>query len=502
MKIINRKNTLRKNNYLSLVWFILGFGLFIFTRSTLFVPVAIVLAPIFILLFTRSQTLKKGILLTLLGFCLSITIALWGLFDLGDDKSSIIFNTIRSLLLAIVLALPYLADRLIYHRVKGFMATLVFPVSATALYFLNSLEGPFDGDGVFSLYFIGSLSLKQMVSLAGLWGLVFLLSWLASMINWIWENQFQWEVIKKGVGIFVSLIIVVFLFGGVKLSPFMNSDNVKTVRIAAVALGSPDNEIVNLEKMLKHKTSSPFVETVSRIKNLTKKSALNGARIVTFQEYAILVDEKNKKKLIEALTEIAKANAIHLSVCFGVIAQKGKGENRHIFINEKGKIEANYLKRYLFGLDPVGGEAVYMQKGPEIIPVVNTPHGNIGISICRDMSFPPYIRQAGKKSVDIMLSPAFDFPRGKSHAYLMRTIENGFSFVRPTYNGISFAVDYDGRILASKDYFATSDEIMYADVPVKGIRTIYTFIGDLPAWLSVLGLFVFIAVAIRNKSHE
>ena len=118
------------------------------------------------------------------------------------------------------------------------------------------------------------------------------------------------------------------------------------------------------------------------------------------------------------------------------------------------------------------------------------------------MSFPPYIRQAGKKHVDIMLSPSFDFPRGKGHAYLMRAIENGFSFVRPTYNGISFAVDYHGRILASKDYFATSNEIMYADVPIKGKKTIYPIVGDVFAWLCVLGFVAIVVMSIKCRVHK
>ena len=100
-----------------------------------------------------------------------------------------------------------------------------------------------------------------------------------------------------------------------------------------------------------------------------------------------------------------------------------------------------------------------------------------------------------------MLSPAFDFPRGKEHRYLMRAIENGFSFVRPTYNGVTFAVDYHGRILASKDYFATSNEIMYADVPMKGKKTIYPIIGDVFAWLCVLGFGAFIVLSIKGKAY-
>lgn len=499
METINKKIAGKINNNLSLLWFFLGFGLFMFTRSTLFVPIAIVLAPIFILLFMRSQKPGKGITLTLLGFCLSITIALWGLFDFGDDAFSLVFNTIRSVLLAIALALPYICDRLMYYRVKGFLTTLVFPVSATALYFMISLEGPFDGDGVFSLYFIGDLSLKQLVSVTGLWGMIFILSWISSVICWIWENEFQWNKIKKGAAIFSSIITMVFVFGGVKHSPLMYSDDLNTVRIAAVVLNSPDKEILNLENMLKNKTGSPFDLTMSRIENLTKQAALGGAQIVSFQEYAILVDEKNKEKLIKAFLEIAKEHGIYLSICYGVLAERGKGENRHIFVNDQGEIEVNYLKRYLFGLDPIGGEAVYMKKGPGIIPVVNTPYGNIGISICRDMSFPAYIRQAGKKHVDIMLSSSFDFPRGKGHRYLMRAIENGFSFVRPTYNGVTFAVDYHGRILASKDYFVASNEIMYADVPMKGKRTIYPIIGDVFAWLCVSGLGAFVVLSRKGR---
>ena len=501
MEMVNKKNTGKMNYYLPVVWFFLGFGLFMFTRSTLFVAISIVLAPIFILLFMRSQRPGKGVMFTLLGFCLSVTVSLWGLFDFGDDTFALAFNVVRSVLLAFALALPYIADRLMYNKVKGFLATLVFPVSAAALYFLISLEGPFDGDGVFSLYFIGDLSLKQFVSVTGLWGLIFILSWISSVICWVWDNEFHWNQINKAVAIFSSIITIVFVFGGIKHSPFMYSDDLNTVRIAAVVLNSIDREILKLETILKNKTSSPFDVAMSRIKNLTKQAALGGAKIVSFQEYAILVEEKNKEKLIEAFQEIAIEHGIHLSISYGVFAEKGKGENRHIFINDQGEIEVNYLKRYLFGLDPIGGEAVYMKKGPEIIPVVNTSYGNIGISICRDMSFPSYIRQAGKKHVDIMLSPAFDFPRGMEHRYLMRAIENGFSYVRPTYNGVTFAVDYHGRILASKDYFATSNEIMYADVPMKGKKTIYPIIGDVFAWLCVLGLGAFAVLSRKGRAR-
>ncbi len=38
----------------------------------------------------------------------------------------------------------------------------------------------------------------------------------------------------------------------------------------------------------------------------------------------------------------------------------------------------------------------------------------------------------------------------------------------------------------------------YADVPTKGIKTIYTYIGDLFAWLCVIGLLRFIVIIIMS----
>ena len=80
-----------KNNYLSVLWFVLGFGIFIFTRMSKLVPtipVAILIAPVFILRFIRTQPARRGILLTLLGFLVTINIGLWGIFDISRAVST------------------------------------------------------------------------------------------------------------------------------------------------------------------------------------------------------------------------------------------------------------------------------------------------------------------------------------------------------------------------------------------------------------------------------
>ena len=76
--------------------------------------------------------------------------------------------------------------------------------------------------------------------------------------------------------------------------------------------------------------------------------------------------------------------------------------------------------------------------------------------------------------------------------------------VRPVYNGYSYAVDYNGNLLADMDSDNTDDGIMYADVPTQGVNTIYAKIGDLLGWICVIGFLGFIPlnIVLRIKQKK
>jgi apolipoprotein N-acyltransferase len=78
-------------------------------------------------------------------------------------------------------------------------------------------------------------------------------------------------------------------------------------------------------------------------------------------------------------------------------------------------------------------------------------------------------------------------------------MENGFSLVRPTYNGFSFAADYHGEIIAHMDSDETDTGIMYAQVPIKGIQTIYSKTGDVLGWICLLGVSVLALLSFKKK---
>ena len=333
---------MKKNNYLSVAWFVLGFGIFIFTRMSKLVPtipVAILIAPIFILRFIRTQPARRGILLTLLGFLLTINIGLWGIFDMGGEISSLVFNLIRSTLLAVLYFLPFMTDRLIYPKFKdkGPFSTLIFPVSTTALFFFLTIEGPFEGSYQMGKFIYGPTLLNQLISLFGLPASVFITSWFAAVINYSWENEFNWNKSKKLALTYGALVLAVFAFGAIKTSSLVVPES-ETVKIAAVVFIPEDGQPVRMEPIFEEKFTHPFDERMSEIENRTKIAAANGAKIVTFQEFAMLINEEDRDRLITKSQEIAKENNVYFAINYGYYVKEGKGENILLLIDDNGNI--------------------------------------------------------------------------------------------------------------------------------------------------------------------
>ena len=483
---------MQNRNWASIIYFVLGFGIFMFTRRSEIFPtihIAIVIAPVFIWL-------------TLLGFLLSLNIALWGLFDISSSSVQLIFDLIRSSLLAILYFIPFMIDRIVYPRFQNnaILSTLTFPIAMTAMLFLSSIEGPFDGEVGKSIYFFGDIAIRQLASVAGLWGFVFILSWESSLINHIWENSFQWKRVWKASAVFGATLMAVYIYGIMALTS--SDKNANTVKIAAIILYPENGKTVPMEMIFNEKLTSDFERTLDKIEKLTTEAAANDARLVSFHEFTIIIFENDENLLKERCSGIAKENGVFLNITYGLFKEQGKGRNRQLLFDDLGKLRIEYDKRFLVGIGPFGETRVF-EKGKELIQTADTPFGRVGISTCRDMSFASYIRQAGKQNVDIMLGPSYDWPQSKGPSYIMRAIENGFSFIRTTYNGYTFTEDFNGRVLDKMPFEKSHEGIMYSEIPTSGRSTIYASIGDLFAWicvLSTLGMIISTFTLSKRKT--
>jgi apolipoprotein N-acyltransferase len=244
--------------------------------------------------------------------------------------------------------------------------------------------------------------------------------------------------------------------------------------------------------------TSPFEKTLSEIENLIETAVSNDAKIVSFQEFAMIINEEDHDRLREELSRISRDNGIFMTMSYGYYAREGKGENKHLLISNDGETLIDYSKKYLLGIGEIGETKVF-KKGPEIIQSSDTPYGRLAVSVCREMEMEKYMIQAGRAGVDIMFSSAYEWPKTWLPNNTQMAIVNGFSLVRVAYNGVSHSQDYNGKILNKMNFEETDTGIMYTDVPTKGVRTLYPRVGKLIGWLSSLGLMVLIVIVARKS---
>jgi apolipoprotein N-acyltransferase len=387
--------------------------------------------------------------------------------------------------------LPYVADSALARRVPGWGRTLVFPAAAVALdwaFGLTSLGTL--GSIAYSQF--GFLSLTQLTSVTGIWGIVFLIMWLAPVTNEVWEHGFGWATLRTTVVPLAAVLLLVLLLGGLRLAFF--DPTVPTVRVAALA---PDRALWD---------SDQHARGIDDLMARTRREAQAGARIVTWSEAAAFVLKEDEAALIRRAGAVAREERIYLQL--GLIVELPTehypfAENRAILIDPSGQVVQDYFK----AIHPLGDANIFAP-GPGVVPTTETPYGRLATVICFDADFPALIRQAGQARADILLAPSNDWrPVDTIHARAatFRAVENGVSLVRPTGNGISVAVDHLGQPLATADYFATPALTMVADVPTRGVGTIYSRIGDTVvfgclALLVLLGAAALLAARRRRTS--
>jgi apolipoprotein N-acyltransferase len=501
------------DNIKPVLWFSIGFTAFIFTRVGNYVPAALPLAGVFILRFSRSQKPLKAILLLCLGFPLA---GMASQLSFSGSGVLFFFSTIQLLFKGLFFMIPYALDRLLYPGLKGVKSTLVFPVCAVAFYFLNSSFGLFQGTAFYYAFMqYGHLPMMQLLSLTGIWGGGFLLLWSASLVNWIWEMGLKWSRIKRGVLIFTAVTISLHLYGGLRTSPRSYRYEGQTVKVAAVNFRDvTPHDVMN---QLRSRTFSDLDETVSTIRYRVEVAAAAGAEIIALQEYAILIPEEQEMELVNEMMTIARDNKVYLCVnycylppmeqehydySFGFIElpDEEEGRNKALLINDNGDVEIEYVKRHLPRLE---GNYI-LNSDTDQFPVIDSPYGRIAVVICKDMEYSRYMRQAAEKNADIIIAPSSEAAKALAISYsqMLRSVEYGFSFIRPCNYGLTVAVDYHGRILGSMNSFTTPLETMYAHVPTEGTTTLYGRTGDLFAWLCCLGFLGILFYSIKDRRRK
>jgi apolipoprotein N-acyltransferase len=360
----------------------------------------------------------------------------------------------------------------------------------------------------------------QMVSVTGSWGITLLITWFAAVVNWAWERGFAWPEVRRGGLLYTAVLSAVLLGGGARLALF--PPQASTVRIAglsasqaAVAAFKQQLPSSTLDLLISGKATqadralahSAFTIIDNDLFNRSQQEAVAGAKIVVWPESSptgAAVLQEDQSALLQQAGALAKQEGVYLDLGLAVFlnetSQPPFAMDEAVLIDPAGNVVWTYEKTH-----PAPGDEGLFIPGDGKVPLVDSPYGRLANVICFDLDFPATIRQAGQAGADLMLGPSDDWQAvdpAHTQKAAFRAVENGFSLVRQASKGLSMAVDYQGRVMAASDYFTTDQPVMVAYVPVHGVRTIYAAIGDFFAWLCILGLVVFIGMAIIRSRRR
>ena len=434
------------------------------------------LAPVFAIRFFRdSEKAGRNFLLLWIASAIPAIISWNGatfLYFMHPVAEAIFF-----LLMTPIGLIPYVIDRM-YHRRFGpsVWLTLVYPVAATAMDFFSSDGSPFGTFGAVAYSQRDFLPMMQIASVTGLWGITFILSWFASLVNYVWERGFKIErpaLTSTGV---LALILVLGI-GRTLLAPQPE----QTAQVAGFSL--PNGKLSEVLGQLQTGDEVGFRQTVDELhaQELDQVRALaqQGAEIVTLQEGAGMGYPDQVEKLLSDAAVIAKEEQIYIvlpTVTFG----KEKPENVVNIIDPNGEIVLEHVK---YGGTQFEGSLT----GNGELQTIDTPYGKISAIICWDADFPNVVKQAGIQDVDLLFVPSNDWAAVKDiHAGMasFRAVENGLSIYRQTGSGVSIVTDAFGRTLHRADTInetSTGDfaAIQMIATPLDSVATIYPIIGDI-----------------------
>jgi len=378
--------------------------------------------------------------------------------------------------------------------------------------------------GVLAYSQIGLLPLAQTASVAGLFGVSFVVAAGAAGLALAadraidraanWSGRHAWEILAP------ALLIAVCLGGGaLRLAGPRNSEH--SLRVAVVQAGVYVRGV---------DSPSRRREVLERYEALSRDAAAAGAELIVWPASSLpgsLPFDRGLERRLGAL-----ARELGRPVLVGATGQEKSSPSRRerptansaFLVDDSGKITQRYDKIQLLPFNeyvPLRGlldwpgwlatEFIDARPG-ETRTVFETKAARYGLLICWENLFPAGFRETARQGVDFMVSmtnEAFTQDSGIHEQMLVmntfRAIENGVPVVRAATTGVSGFIDPFGRVgnrVTDEDGAAMNAVGFTArDVSLVSTATLYGRFGDWWVALCALG-FASLAWRARRSSVQ
>ncbi len=222
---------MKRETILDIIYLLIGCFLFTFLGWRWNMPFAAWLSPVFLIRFFRNQKKFWSTLLALPFLALTTYLKLRDGWDIP-----ILFQILLSIFVPILFVMiPLYIDRFIANKYESILGSLVYPSVVVFIEYLIGLTllGSMFSVGGTQFHFSAFL---QLSSIASIWGMSFLISWTASVMNTFWSKDFKFDFKKtpKLAKVFSVIIISTMLFGALRVA--VSDPSSPSVRVGSISV--------------------------------------------------------------------------------------------------------------------------------------------------------------------------------------------------------------------------------------------------------------------------
>ena len=383
--------------------------------------------------------------------------------------------------------LIFAARRLIV-RYQSWWTVLVYPVLCVALDTLAAALLPDGNWGSLAYSQGGNLPILQVASLFGVSGVLFLVTLVPSALA---VAVAYGRSLGRGwiaYALTALLLAASIIYGEARLRQ-------------PVAGNRTTFGIVSIDDPIGPHASKAYASNIlTGYDSLVDALAAQGAQIVVLPEKIAVLPPAKVSDWQHHFGALARQNHLWLEVGIGIDDGRSPTNWAWLF-TPQGELASSYEKHHMA---PPERREHYASGTDYNVATVNGQ--TYGLAICKDMHFAAFGREYGLRHAAVVLVPAWDFAYLDSwleaRTTVFRGIENGYSIVRASREGLLTASDPYGRILAEVPSGELPGRALLATVTVTGPVTIlYTRIGNLFGWICVAAAALFLAFG-RNLRHK
>ncbi len=206
--------------------------------------------------------------------------------------------------------------------------------------------------------------------------------------------------------------------------------------------------------MVQTTSTDDFAANLALALQRVDEAAALGVELIAFPEVFLFIGGR-AGKLAHAVTldgevvgrfrEAARRHKVWLllgSVHERIPGREDKVYNTSVLIDERGELAGSYRKLKLFDVDLPHlsiKESDSIVPGDVLPPVIDTPLGKVGLTICFDLRFPDLYQHLRRKGAQIVFVPSnFTAPTGAAHWEVLlraRAVENQVYVAAPAQQG-------------------------------------------------------------------